>query len=92
MSSDPHNVIKYLATRDGWADIPGGDHIDKDQFNAVQEAKFVLTAPEWRAQYIDALDTAIGRDDGSTLQKKAQLVELRRRVSRVHENLKRAGR
>jgi hypothetical protein len=90
MSRDPHNVIRKLAVHVGWPDDPNAN-INQDDLCSVHEGAFVMSPPIERAQFIENLDTIISNDEGS-LEKKSQLVDLRRRCARIHEGMRRVGR
>jgi hypothetical protein len=84
MSKDLHYIIKKTHEGDG---NPRGSHIDPERFRQHQSAKFILHTPRERIHYLEQLDEAIGADDGTTLQAKAQLLQLRTEMRRTHEQL-----
>jgi hypothetical protein len=74
---DPHPAIRWVASQDGWGEQ---DEVNHDAFALVQASKMLYRTPQQRAQELQNIDQLIGRDDGSTLRSKSELVELRRHL------------
>jgi hypothetical protein len=87
--NDMHPELQYQAELDGWGQ---GADVDPDVFAAVQQVKLALHSPQTRRAALNEIDKCIGRDDGTTLRAKSQLMDLRRKLSGTHQRLLRIGR
>jgi hypothetical protein len=86
---DPHPLIKWQATHDGWGE---GEEIHPEAFSLFHRAKSVLQSPQERMQVLRNLDSIIGADDGTSLRSKAELLNIRRGLAQTHHHLSKAGR
>jgi hypothetical protein len=88
MSDDTHPAIRHCASLDGHSEK---EDIDHDGFATYQQLKFVVSPPAHRMDALNQIDAQISQNSG-TLRQKSELVDLRRRLSRTHESLLKAGR
>jgi hypothetical protein len=85
-----HPELGYQSELDGWSQ---NADVDPAAFAMWQQVKMVMTNdPQTRRAALNEVDRAIGRDDGTTLRSKSQLMDLRRKLSQTHEALLKAGR
>jgi hypothetical protein len=84
MSNEAHWLIKGLHESNG--NSPD-EHIDPSQLKQHESAKMVLHSPRERMDYLNQLAAAIGKDDGTSLKSRAELVDLHRELSRTHKQL-----
>jgi hypothetical protein len=88
-NEDLHPELRYEAELAG---LPEGADVDRDAFNAYQQFRMALNSPQTRRAALNEIDKCIGRDDGTTLRAKSQLLDLRRKLSGTHERLLKIGR
>jgi hypothetical protein len=81
--NDPHPIIAKISEGDGISP----DRYDPEQWRTHQSAKFLLHSPRERIEALEQLDDAIGRDDGTTLRRKAGLMQLRAEMRKTHAQL-----
>jgi hypothetical protein len=89
MSRDLHPKIIEQAREDGWSQDAD---VDLGRFTELHQAHMVLMGPADRMRILNRVTDAIGADDGTSIKSKADLLELRRSLSRTHEALLRSGR
>jgi hypothetical protein len=78
-----HWIIKK--THEGDGNDP--DSVDPEAFRQHQQAKLLLYGPRDRVQYLAELDASIGAADGSSLRSKAELMQLRSEMQKMHQQL-----
>jgi hypothetical protein len=88
MAHDLHKKILEQAREDGWSEHAD---INLDDFARLQQAKFFVNEPAQRMRALQAIDAAIGEQDGSSIRSKADLLQLRRSLSATHEAMLKAG-
>jgi len=88
MSHDMPKALRDQATSDGWSQHTDPD---PDSFATYQQLKALQRSPAERTAMIEAIDNEIA-NGGETLRKKAQLLDLRRRLSFTHEQMLKAKR
>jgi hypothetical protein len=88
--NDPHPAIHAEAVDYGhWAE---GAHIDAETFATASQLASVLKSPAERMASIRMVDKCLSLDDGTSLKSKAELLNLRRRLSHTHHAMLKAGR
>jgi hypothetical protein len=91
MSEDPHPKIKEQAAYDGHLEAKHGP-LRNDEFTVLQQYKMMLHPPENRVEALRKVDDAIAQSDGTSLRSKAQLLNLRRELSKTHTAMTKVGR
>jgi hypothetical protein len=86
--ADEHPAIRQQANMDGH---PEKADINVDAFTSYQQFRAVLHPPRQRMDALNQLDAQLSRED-CTLRQRSQLMDVRRRLSRTHELLLKAGR
>ena len=83
--NDMHPAMAEVAQEDG------NPNISNEDFITAQQLKMVVVGPQYRTAAIRQVDQALA-DSSTTLRSRAQLLNLKRRMSTTHNALLKAGR
>jgi len=88
MSDELHKGLRRQAALDGF---PSPDETSLEDLTVLQSLKMIVCGPEHRTNALEQLDDALA-DNSVNLRKRAQLLELKRRMSFTDKAMRKAGR